>query len=142
MIKLSTILQELLTEVGEIRNPFTWKYDFIDDDGNYFYSFSTPENKYSVGITYNGGNGYELLFNTEEEMGKDTNENVALRVLSTVFEIALDFIKREDPDDLVVRPTEQKRARVYKSYMEKNIPSSYKLITMADTYHWVKNKIK
>ena len=93
MIKLSTILQELLTEVGEIRNPFTWKYDFIDDDGNYFYSFSTPENKYSVGITYNGGNGYELLFNTEEEMGKDTNENVALRVLSTVFEIALDFIK-------------------------------------------------
>jgi acyl-CoA hydrolase len=32
VIKLTTILQELLTEIGEIRNPFKWKYDFVDDN--------------------------------------------------------------------------------------------------------------
>ncbi len=138
MIKLTNILQEVLTEVGEIQNPYKWKYDFVDDDGNYFYSFRTPENKYTVGITWNGNNTYELLFNTVEEMGRDTQENVALRVLSTVFEIGLDFVKKHQPDDFIARPTEQKRARVYKTYMEKNLPDGYKLVTMADTYHWIK----
>lgn len=142
MTKLSTILQEVLTEVGEIQNPYKWKYDFVDDDGNYFYSFRTPENKYSVGITDNGNNSYEILFNTEGEMGYDTGEGVALRVLSTVLNIALDFVKKHQPDDLVLRPTEEKRARIYRVYAEKNTPPGYKLIpTGGGTNHWVKNKV-
>lgn len=128
----------MLNEVGQIENPFKWKFDFVDDDGNYFYSFHTPQNEYSVGITWNGNNSYEILFNTAEEMGKDTGEHVATRVLSTVFEIMLDFIKKESPDDLVIRPTEEKRGRIYRHYAEKNIPNGYKLVSIGDVQHWIK----
>lgn len=138
MTKLTNILQEILNEVGEIQNPYPWKFDFVDDDGNYFYSFKTPENDYTIGITWNGDDSYEMLFNTVEEMGKDTQEHVALRVLSTVFQIGLDFVDKHQPEDFIARPTEQKRARVYKAYMEKNLPSGYKLIDMGSTYHWIK----
>ena len=132
------LFEHLLKEVGDIVNAFPWRYDFVDDDGNFFYTFNTPENKYSVGITYNGGNSYEILFNTAEEMGKDTGENVATRVISTVFEIMLDFINKENPDDLIIRPTEEKRGRIYRHYAEKNIPDGYKLISIGDTQHWIK----
>lgn len=137
---LDVIDTENLNEVGKVQNPYPWQYNFADDDGNLFYSFETPQNKYSVGITDNGGNSYEMLFNTEGEMGYDTGEGVALRVLSTVFDIADDFIKKYQPDDFIVRPTEQKRARIYKVYAKKNLPSGYKLVSMGDTLHWIKIK--
>ena len=129
-----------LNEVGEVQNPYPWKYNFIDDDGNIFYSFETPQNKYSVGVTDNGDNSYEMLFNTEGEMGYDTGEGVALKVLSTVFDIANDFVKEHQPDDFIIRPTEGKRARIYKIYAQKNLPSGYKLMSIGDTHHWIKTK--
>ena len=129
-----------LNEVGEVQNPYPWKYNFADDDGNIFYSFETPQNKYSVGITDNGDNSYEMLFNTEGEMGYDTGEGVALKVLSTVFDIANAFVKKYEPDDFIIRPTEEKRARIYKAYAQKNLPSGYKLVSMGDTHHWIKPK--
>jgi hypothetical protein len=133
-------LVNILREVGEVQNPYPWKYNFIDDDGNIFYSFETPQNKYSVGITDNGDNSYEMLFNTEGEMGYNTGEGVALRVLSTVFDIANDFVKEHQPDDFIIRPTEGKRARIYKIYAQKNLPSGYKLMSIGDTHHWIKTK--
>ena len=138
-----------LNEVGEISNPFDWTYDFVDDDGNYFYSFNSPQNKYSVGITYNGDDSYELLFNTEGEMGQDTGEGVAMRVLSTVTAITLDFIDRNDPSEVILRPIQTKKAgdkvdtrrfNVYGAYLRKNLPSGYKLLTLGDTYRMIKNK--
>ena len=129
-----------LNEVGQIESPYPWKYNFTDDDGNIFYSFETPQNKYSVGVTENGGGSYEMLFNTEEEMGKDTQEGVALKVLSTVFDIADKFVKEYQPEDFIMRPTEEKRARIYKIYAQKNLPQGYKLISMGDTHHWIKSK--
>ena len=138
-----------LNEVGEISNPFDWTYDFVDDDGNYFYSFNSPQNKYSVGITYNGDDSYEVLFNTEGEMGQDTGEGVAMRVLSTVTAITLDFIDRIDPEEVILRPIQTKKAgdkvdtrrfNVYGAYLRKNLPSGYKLLTLGDTYRMIKNK--
>jgi hypothetical protein len=138
-----------LNEVGEISNPFDWTYDFVDDDGNYFYSFNSPQNKYSVGITYNGDDSYEVLFNTEGEMGQDTGEGVAMRVLSTVTAITLDFIDRNDPSEVILRPIQTKKAgdkvdtrrfNVYGAYLRKNLPSGYKLLTLGDTYRMIKNK--
>ena len=133
-------LSSQLNEVGEVQNPYPWKYNFTDDDGNIFYSFETPQNKYSVGVTDNGDNSYEMLFNTEGEMGYDTGEGVALKVLSTVFDIANDFVKEYQPDDFIIRPTEEKRARIYKAYAQKNLPIGYKLVSMGDTHHWIKPK--
>jgi len=138
-----------LNEVGEISNPFNWKYDFADDDGNYFYSFSSPQNKYSVGISWSGDDSYEVLFNTEGEMGQDTGEGVAMRVLSTVTAITLDFIDRIDPEEVILRPIQTKKAgdkvdtrrfNVYGAYLRKNLPSGYKLLTLGDTYRMIKNK--
>jgi ribosome-binding factor A len=138
-----------LNEVGEISNPFDWKYDFADDDGNYFYSFNSPQNKYSVGISWSGDDSYEVLFNTEGEMGQDTGEGVAMRVLSTVTAITLDFIDRIDPEEVILRPIQTKKAgdkvdtrrfNVYGAYLRKNLPSGYKLITLGDTYRMIKNR--
>ena len=138
-----------LNEVGEISNPFDWTYDFVDDDGNYFYSFSSPQNKYSVGISWSGDDSYEVLFNTEGEMGQDTGEGVAMRVLSTVTAITLDFIDRNDPSEVILRPIQTKKAgdkvdtrrfNVYGAYLRKNLPSGYKLLTLGDTYRMIKNK--
>ena len=138
-----------LNEVGEISNPFDWKYDFADDDGNYFYSFNSPQNKYSVGISWSGDDSYEVLFNTEGEMGQDTGEGVAMRVLSTVTAITLDFIDRIDPEEVILRPIQTKKAgdkvdtrrfNVYGAYLRKNLPSGYKLLTLGDTYRMIKNK--
>ena len=37
-------------------------------------------------------------------MGQDTGEGVAMRVLSTVTAITLDFIDRIDPEEVILRP--------------------------------------
>jgi len=135
-----------LMETGEIWNPFPWQYDFIDEDGNFFYSFNTPQHKYSVGISWNGDDSYELLFNTDGDMGQDTGENVARQVLSTVAAIANDFVAKEQPEELILRPiktkgTEDKRRFVvYGAYLKKNTPKGYTLHTMGDTYRLIKNK--
>lgn len=137
---------EPLQEIGEMTNPFPWKYDFQDDDGNYFYSFSSPKHKYSVGISYNGDDSYEILFNTEGEMGQDTGEGVATRVLATVGEITLDFLDKVQPEEVIFRPIKTKgeedtrRFRVYGVYLKKALPVGYRLVTLGDTYRMLKTK--
>ena len=133
-----------LMETGEIWNPFDWQYDFLDDDGNFFYSFETPKHKYSVGITPNGDDSYELLFNTEGDMGQDTGENVARRVLSTIVLIANEFVTQNQPEELILRPIKTKgsedrrRFTVYGAYLKKNVPEGYALHTVGDTYRLIK----
>lgn len=143
MIRLNRIVEEI-TEAGRIENPYLWDYDFEDDDGNIFYSFSTPKHTYSVAFTPHGVDRYELFFNTEGDMGQDTEEGVALRVLSTVASIAGAFIEKREPIEVIFRPIKTKgtedsrRFSVYGIYLEKNLPSDYKLLTLGDTYRLVK----
>jgi hypothetical protein len=138
------LFEHLINEIGEIRNSFDWGFRDVDDDGNYFYRFDSPQNEYSVGITYNGDDSYELSFTTVGEMGQDTGEGVAIRVLSTVMEVALDFIDRADPQEIIFRPIKTKgeedkrRFNVYGVYLRKNLPSNYNMITLGDTYRWIK----
>ena len=141
------LFEHLLKEVGEITDPYNWGLRDIDDDGNYFYMFDTPQNEYSVGITNNGQDSYELSFTTLGEMGQDTGEGVAMKVLSTVIEIALDFINKEKPEEVIFRPIQTKkigdkvdtrRFNVYGAYLRSNTPKEYNLITLGDTYRWIK----
>jgi hypothetical protein len=142
MIRLSHIIEQI-TELGDIFNPFSWDYDFEDDDGNIFYSFDTPKHTYSVAFTPHGVDRYELFFNTEGDMGQDTEEGVAMRVLSTIVEITNSFIKKRNPLEIIFRPIKTKgtddnrRFKVYGVYLKKNLPSSYDLITVGDTYRWI-----
>ena len=95
---------------------------------------------------------YDLSFNTTSKEGDpdtslDTNEGVPLRVLSTVVEIAKDFIQKADPDIVIFRPIktkeankedDQRRFKIYGAYLRKNLPSNYNLMTFGDTYRIVK----
>jgi hypothetical protein len=139
--------QLMIKEIGDISNPFEWQYDFVDGEGNHFYSFNSPQNKYSVGITYNGDDSYEVFFNTEEETDLDTGEGVATRVLSTITQITIDFINRVKPEEVIFRPIQTKskndkidtrRFNVYGVYIRKNLPPDYGLLTLGDSYRIIK----
>lgn len=133
-----------LKEIGEGTKGFDWQFDSMDGDGNYFYSFKSPKNDYSVGIADLEDGMYELSFNTVENTSLDTNEGVMLKVLSTVVEIAKDFIKRAKPEIMYFRPIktggaeDTRRARIYAAYLKKNLPSDYGLMSTGDTFRVIK----
>ena len=145
-------LSSQLNEVGEGTKTYSWKFDDEDADGNYFYSFDTDNSTYSVGIANLEDGMYDLSFNTTSKEGDpdtslDTNEGVPLRVLSTVVDIAKDFIQKADPDIVIFRPIktkeankedDQRRFKIYGAYLRKNLPSNYNLMTFGDTYRIVK----
>lgn len=141
-----------LNEIGEGTKTYSWKLDDQDADGNYFYSFDTDNSTYSVGIADLEDGMYDLSFNTNSKDGDpdtslDTNEGVPLRVLSTVVDIAKDFINKADPKIVIFRPIktkeanredDQRRFKVYGAYLRKNLPLNYNLMTFGDTYRIVK----
>jgi hypothetical protein len=133
-----------LQEIGEGTKTFPWQFNDMDADGNYFYSFKTPKNDYSVGIADLEDGMYELSFNTVENASLDTNEGVMLGVMSTVVEIARDFIQRAKPDLMYFRPIktggpeDSRRGRIYAAYLKKNLPSDYSLMTTGDTFRIIK----
>ena len=134
----------LLKEIGEGTKAFPWQFTDMDDDGNYFYSFETDKHKYGVGIANLEDGMYELSFNTTEHSSLDTNEGVMLKVMSTVVEIAKDFINRAKPDAMYFRPIktggpeDSRRGRIYAAYLNKNLPSDYKIIPGGDTLRVIK----
>ena len=142
----------LLKEIGEGTKTYSWKFDDEDADGNCFYSFDTENSTYSVGIANLEDGMYDLSFNTtspdgDPDVGLDTNEGVPLRVLSTVVEIAKDFLSRVDPKIVIFRPIktkeankggDQRRFNLYGAYLRKNLPSNYNLMTVGDSYRILK----
>jgi hypothetical protein len=141
-----------LKEIGEGTKTYSWRFDDEDADGNCFYSFDTENSTYSVGIANLEDGMYDLSFNTtskdgDPDTGLDTNEGVPLRVLSTVVEIAKDFLKRKDPEIVIFRPIktkeankggDQRRFNLYGAYLRKNLPSNYNLMTVGDSYRILK----
>lgn len=133
-----------LQEIGEGTQAFPWQFKDMDGDGNYFYSFKSPKHDYSVGIADLEDGMYELSFNTVENDSLDTNEGVMLKVLSTVVEIAKDFIQRAEPEIMYFRPIktggpeDSRRGRIYAAYLKKNLPSDYSLMTTGDTFRVIK----
>ena len=140
----------LLKEIGEGTKTYHWEFVDEDADGNYFYSFQTDKSHYDVGIANLEDGMYDLSFNAigkDWDTDLDTNEGVPLRVLSTVVEIAKDFIKKVDPEIVIFRPIktkeanredDQRRFKLYGAYLRKNLPSNYNLMTFGDTYKIVK----
>jgi hypothetical protein len=141
-----------LNEIGEGTRTYSWRFNDEDADGNCFYSFDTENSTYSVGVANLEDGMYDLSFNTtspdgDPDVGLDTNEGVPLRVLSTVVEIAKDFIKRKDPEIVIFRPIktkeankggDQRRFNLYGAYLRKNLPSDYRLMTVGDSYRILK----
>jgi hypothetical protein len=141
-----------LNEIGEGTKTYSWRFDDEDADGNYFYSFDTEKSTYTVGVANLEDGMYDLSFNTtspdgDPDVSLDTNEGVPLRVLSTVVDIAKDFIQRAKPESVIFRPIKTKEAdkqddmrryKLYGAYIRKNIPSDYNVIDFGETYRIVK----
>jgi len=140
-----------LNEIGEGTKTYHWEFVEEDADGNYFYSFQTDKSYYDVGIANLEDEMYDLSFNATSGDGfdtdLDTNEGVPLRVLSTIVDIAKDFIDKVNPDIVIFRPIKTKqtdkendtrRYKLYGAYLRKNLPSNYKLMEFGGTYRIVK----
>ena len=140
MIKFVNLLKEL----GE--SPLKFTEPSISDDGDATYKFSTPKHDYSVVIMYKEDDRYEVNFNTEEEMGIDTNEGVSFSVLSTVKAIVSDFIEKLSPQELLFRPIkgDDKRERVYRIYINKYMKDlpDYNLVDKFNLFRLVKKNAK
>jgi hypothetical protein len=148
--KAWVIDMRMLNEIGEGTKPYHWEFVDEDEDGNLFYAFQTEKSHYDVGIANLEDGMYDLSFNAigkDWDTDLDTNEGVPLRVLSTVVEIAKDFIAKVDPEIVIFRPIktketnredDQRRFKLYGAYLKKNLPSNYNLMTFGDTYRIVK----
>jgi hypothetical protein len=137
-----------LNEIGEGTKPFSWKFNGKDSAGNYFYSFDTDNSTYDVAIADLEDGMYELSFNTiskdgDPDVSLDTNEGVPFRVLSTVVEIAKDFLQKVNPYIVIFRPIKTKetnkqndtrRYKLYGAYLKKNLPSNYELVDLGEMY--------
>lgn len=146
-------IKSSINEVGEGVGPYKWSYDFVDDDGNYHYSFKTPQNDYSVGVSYEGDDAYAINFWAGSEFGLDTNENVAYKVMSTVVDIMHDFINKNDPSELMISPIQtkgttpeerskdQRRSKFYGAILRKNLPHGYGLMSVGDGYRLIKRSV-
>jgi len=141
----------IIKEIGEGTKPYHWEFVDKDEDGNLFYAFQTEKSHYDVGIADLEDGMYDLSFNAigkDWDTDLDTNEGVPLRVLSTVVEIAKDFIAKVDPEIVIFRPIktkkgdekekDQRRSKLYGAYLKKNLPSNYNLMTVGDSYRIVK----
>jgi len=141
---------EPLNEIGEGTKTYHWEFVEKDEDGNYFYSFQTEKSHYDVAVADLEDGIYDLSFNAigaDWDTDLDTNEGVPLRVLSTVVDIARDFIKRANPEVVIFRPIKTKEAnrqddmrryKLYGAYIKKNLPPDYKLIDSGEMYRIVK----
>jgi hypothetical protein len=110
----------------------TYEYTKVGDV-DHEYKFSTEENDYVVKFTDLDGGYYERSYNIEGEFKSpeksQTLENKALKVLSTVTKITVDFL-RNPPDDfyvLVIHPIDSRRLRIVKAFMEKALPTGYEM---------------
>ena len=135
-----------INEIGEGTKTYHWEFVEKDEDGNYFYSFQTEKSHYDIGIANLDDGIYDLSFNAvgrDWDTDLDTNEGVPLRVLSTVVDIAKDFIKRADPEIVIFKPIKTKesnkqddmrRYKLYGAYLRKNLPPDYKLTDTGEMY--------
>ena len=139
MIKLINILNE----IGD--KSFPWKFRSSDEEGA-DYEFNTPKHRYAVGFSdlLGDGTSYDMLFTPVSSKGLDTKEGVTLGVMATVSEIAKDFIKRFQPEEVTIHPItrtsqdDPKRSRVYGYYLEKNLPDNYSLLKTGDSFRLIK----
>jgi hypothetical protein len=137
-----------INEIGEGTKSFNWRFDAKDSAGNYFYSFDTDNSTYDIAIADLEDGMYDLSFNTTSPDGDpdtnlDTNEGVPLRVLSTVVDIAKDFLQKANPEIIIFRPIktreankedDQRRYKLYGAYLRKNLPSNYTLTDTGELY--------
>ena len=126
MINLSTILQEVLNEVGEdLRSAYPFKYI---GGSNPTYIFTTDETKYKVVFRNEGGGTYERIYTPiskkDFKANVTTDEGKAIPVNATVMAATLDFLENnKEWHTLTIHPIDPRRYRLVTNFIYKNVPS-------------------
>jgi len=96
-------IKDNLNEIGELSSTFDFIEKGKDPEENILYSFKTPENEYTVAFIDLENGVYERYFNTKDG-SYNTNEGIALKVISTVTKITMDFISKYQPNEISIHP--------------------------------------
>lgn len=130
MIKLKDILNEIAYPLKKTEETFD------EEDGELVdvtYKFSTKQNTYDV-VFYAESLGYfDLTFGLSKDFnaGLDTDqmtgEGDVANVLQTVCKAVNEFFEEynDQVEELEIKGTDEKRSRVYKTYMPKYINPEY-----------------
>jgi hypothetical protein len=114
---------------------------YDEDDNSLLYSdytFKTPKNKYKVSF-YSGeyspeDKTFEVSFGIDKETISQldtheyTGEGDVYNIIQTICKIMEDFLYQYDDDaeKLVIKPTDEKRRKVYKVLIPKYLDPSYR----------------
>jgi len=138
-ILFHNLINEILAENLESYPFLEDDITFDEEDGgllNVEYSFNTPENQYRVNFysgEYNPSDKtFEVSFGinrgptNQPDMNKMTGENNTRSILKTISEIIIEFMEdfEEDVKRLIVKPTSEKRGRIYKTLLPKYLPQN------------------
>jgi hypothetical protein len=139
------IYESLIKEIGDGEiypiNNFTSNQE---EDGTVaiVYNFNTPKNKYTVSFYGDIDSRIFIEFGTtgddKNENSSETGENVSIKVLSTIVYLVKNFINEFQPYSVYIDPIPSPneilnywkgkpfiRTRIYKNYINKNLPSNY-----------------
>ena len=128
------LLREKIYDFSEVDTG----YDEYDNSLLYSdYTFETPKNKYKVSF-YSGEYGpedktFEVSFGIDKETTSQldtheyTGEGDVYNIIQTLCKIMEDFLYQYDDDveKLVIKPTDEKRRKVYKVLIPKYLDPSY-----------------
>lgn len=108
--------------------PYEWKW--VYKGKNWSAEFTTENYVYNIDFRQNSPEEYEFLFGVIEndylDVMKDTNENLSVRILSTIGEVLNDFVNEKHPERILVSGR-GKRGKIYEKFFQRVMPSNYYL---------------
>jgi hypothetical protein len=127
VIKLTNILQEVLTEVGEDLSS-AYPFKFVGGF-NPTYTFTTGQTPYKVIFRNEGGGTYERIYTPVKKQdfkaNVTTDEGKAIPVNATVMATTLDFLDNNtDWHTVTIHPIDPRRYRLVTNFIYKNIPKT------------------
>jgi len=122
MIKMKHLLQE----IGEANTePYAYRLDFTINQAHFRTDAGTL---YEVDFRSDSRSVMEIHFAVVDDAGRrdqesETNEGVALRVMSTITQIIRRAVDRIMPREIVISAakSDQRRMRLYRQYVAKNL---------------------
>jgi hypothetical protein len=134
-----------LTEIVDLSNVYITKRTKNRNLNIITYNFKTDDDyNFSVDFIYDGDGVWNRHFSTFENQFDEINSQERFKILNTITKNTLDFIEKYEPKKIKIyhvrsrsefenNPNdENKRTRVNKYFLEKVLPSNYKIKTFGN----------
>jgi len=134
-----------LTEIVDLSNVYITKRTKNRNLNIITYNFKTDDDyNFSVDFILDGNDIWNRHFSTFEKQFDDINSQERFKILNTITKITLDFIEKYNPKKIKIYHVrsksefannpydENKRTRVNKYFLEKVLPSNYKIKTFGN----------